>query len=469
MSSRGEPEGDVDTTAVDDLDDLWNRSVGYQQSRLFHEFFRFPFADAPESEPPLEKPVFGGYARRAVEHAPTIVLVGGLLALLEVELGQPLPSLDGVDPGLGVLAVTLAGAGVLGTTLLARTQLFPSTWSAVRATFVYALVAVLLCGAVAATYLRLVGSLGDTILVAAGFLLASLFGAALAHDAVIRLEATLDDLAGIEIFRLPAEYEPSLVEPVSVGWLGVPFSRWVAALVVGVLAVVWSLGRGPQGLNSNVLFVVNVLVDFVIVVFLVRVLVVNRRLHRWLQDGVDPDEPTVVYSPFHPDGLGGFGLLGRAAMRVNHMIVLAGLFYVYRIMVVGLRFPVPATLDGQAVWLLNYLGPIGIYVAVVSLWLYYTIWEMHRQMVRRKRSKQSAVQLYLAGETDVTDSDGAAPALDERTRVVLETLDAETVLSRLDAAPTWPVRSRTLYGIVVTNSLPVVLSVLQVAATFAST
>ena len=189
--------------------------------------------------------------------------------------------------------------------------------------------------------------------------------------------------------------------------------------------------------------------------------------------GGAPIEPD--YLPYHADGRGGYRDIGKLAMRINFIVIIAGVYYVHRAYVAGLRTspsaPDPAFaplyadtlgIAGAAnleaiFWSINYLGPVLLYILVVGFWFYYTFWEIHKRMRKLKRDTILRVQHHnrLNGkypESPYVRTD--APS--SRERPLGDLFDRTDLYD----APEWPVDSRRLGWILTGNVLPILLSVL---------
>lgn len=156
------------------------------------------------------------------------------------------------------------------------------------------------------------------------------------------------------------------------------------------------------------------------------------------------------YKPFHPDEHGGYRALGRFATRVNIMLVVAGGYVSYRFVTGGL--PQFRAISGESfvellTWGISFVAPFLVYLAVVILWLYFSFWRMHRQMQRGRREK---IQILQQRARDAVDED------EERAETQMEDLNLDApAWESLRNAPVWPIKRRSLLGIAVLDTLPV--------------
>lgn len=158
------------------------------------------------------------------------------------------------------------------------------------------------------------------------------------------------------------------------------------------------------------------------------------------------------YKPFHPDEHGGYRALGRFATRVNLILVVGGGYVAFRFVTGGLtHLQGFANASGLwiANWVVSFLGPIVVYVAVVVLWLYFSFWRMHRQMRRGRREKIEKLQRQAREDVEDENSPNDTHMED------LE-LDAP-VWESLQGAPVWPIQRRSLMGVIVLDSMPILV------------
>jgi hypothetical protein len=103
-------------------------------------------------------------------------------------------------------------------------------------------------------------------------------------------------------------------------------------------------------------------------------------------------------------------------------------------------------------WVISFLGPMVVYAAVVVLWVYFSFWRIHRQMRRGRREKIQKLQ------RQARDGDGDdAPSTDNE----MEDLELDApVWESLQGAPVWPIKRRSLAGIVVLDTVPILVTLL---------
>lgn len=165
-------------------------------------------------------------------------------------------------------------------------------------------------------------------------------------------------------------------------------------------------------------------------------------------------EDYLDYKPFHPDEHGGYRALGRFATRVNLMLAVGGGYVAFRFVTGGLTHLHGFT-DGSVLWVvtwvISFLGPMVVYAGVVVLWVYFSFWRIHRQMRRGRREKIQALQRQA--RDDVEDD----PSNDSR----MEDLELDApAWESLQGAPVWPIKRRSLLGIVVLDAVPILVTLL---------
>lgn len=184
------------------------------------------------------------------------------------------------------------------------------------------------------------------------------------------------------------------------------------------------------------LFVIAVLYDVFILVYMFTELL--RR-------------DVLTYQPFHPDDHGGFRDLGRFATRVNTILLVAGGYVAYRFYAEGiLNIPsggLSPSLLGVT-WVVLYLGPIAAYVFLVLFWLYHSFWRLHQKMEQGRQRRIEELQRRANTNNretskDFADLEADAPAWES-----------------LREAPTWPIKRQGLFGILVIDAIPVIITFL---------
>jgi amino acid permease len=107
-------------------------------------------------------------------------------------------------------------------------------------------------------------------------------------------------------------------------------------------------------------------------------------------------------------------------------------------------------------WLVNFLGAILLYAAIVIVWFYYTFWEMHKQMVKQKKVKILRYQLeFRQSDNEGDDGDDDAQTTVEKP---IGELDDKEYWQELYDAPVWPINTQKMSAVVTGNLLPIALS-----------
>lgn len=300
-------------------------------------------------------------------------------------------------------------------------------------------------------------ALEDNVLFASGLFLAMLVAGMVVYDTLIRTENMLANLGRTAILENKAgyqEFKRNLRKKLGQRLFGSPMhvSTAFSVLFVAQFAVFWWVADGPHGMGSPTLLVVNVVLDILLMIGVYQFVLVLSEFRPLLGRGYRSDAGLVrlQYRPFHSDGRGGFRDLGRAAMRINGLIIIAGLFYGYRIFVQGSRSLTPAIvadpLSAPAlVWGFNYVFPMLVYGVVAAGWLYFTFWQLHVKMV-----KQRETMILERQRARRMDADGPDKPLGDYE-------DAE-LWRDLGDAPVWPVDNRQLTTLVTANAVPVFLT-----------
>lgn len=412
-----------------------------------------------------------GTVRVALRFTPLIVVfaLAGYVLVTElsadaVALSALLPS--GVTPSPLFVAGLVVWLGLLVIPLQAA-DIRPSA-GVPRAVAVYgtllvllAGVAVVVLGSPAVDLLSVPAAVAGpewTILNPVGLLAVLLVGGTVLYDTVLRLETTLThlpekrpavvDSPAAEDGRTYGDFLADLQDALrsvlfDVDVLGrrlVLPTRHVFALVF-VLPLLWSrlaavAGHGGIGALlvdrpvQVLVALVPYVLDFLLVVLVFQFLVITAAVYRLFAPDPPPDRFALSYAPDHPDGAAGFHEFGAYAARVNLLLVLAGLYVVYRIYALGLPLlEGSGGLAGAATadWAVLFLGPLAVYVVAALLWLYLSFWRMHRYM---ERGRRQAVRRAARSDTE--------PDLDA-----------------VERAPVWPIDTRHLAGAITLDLLPV--------------
>jgi hypothetical protein len=250
------------------------------------------------------------------------------------------------------------------------------------------------------------------------------------------------------------------------------YGHLFAVIVLSQFVLIWSF-KGPigTGLWSNLLL--GVVVDVVVLVGVYNFLVGITFLRDLLKGACETEDGVALepsYLPFHPDRRGGYADIGKLAMRINLIVILVGAYYAYRAYISGIRTfpqssdlsftPLYADLVGieqtqtleMVFWVINYLGPVVLYVLVVSVWFYFTFWEFHRNMKKQKKDLILRQQSKRRADAE-TSTERPLPLGDFEDRA-----DWQALYN----APEWPIDTRRLGGLITANFAPVVLAVLTV-------
>jgi hypothetical protein len=394
----------------------------------------------------------------------TMVLMTGLY------LSIPLVE-SGVDPVWVYLppitpenALWMLGAVVLWGllfTMFAKADLITDYGELFKPAIVYGLFGLLLAGVVFSLFLvwqsDSPAQLPANVVFGSGFLFAAYISGLIAYDLLIRTENMMDNFGEKNIIQNKAGYNDvlfeDLKEKMSLNVAGVPLAYVFGVLFTLQLVAFWHIQDGPHQLNSTIALVCNAFFDGILMTAVFQFLILIKELNTLLEDRWEKDGQQVklTFQPFHPDGRGGFRDLGRAAMQVNVLVIIAGLYYAYRLFVQGLRaLPVGgfSAMDGTnaVVWLVDFAGPIVLYSVVSVVWLYYTFWTTHLKMARDKEKmildRQSSKRMETGAELDEP----------------IGGLSDREAYEELLSSPVWPLDSRQLQTVVLSNIIPVFLT-----------
>lgn len=141
---------------------------------------------------------------------------------------------------------------------------------------------------------------------------------------------------------------------------------------------------------------------------------------------------------------------------MNVLLILGGLYVTYRLYVQGAR-DLPATevaLDTALtldvfVWLMSYVGPVVVLIAVAFAWLYYSFWTLHVKMAHeRERAYVEWTRRRREDESDALPRDTPLGTVE----------DATDWQERRAPAPVWPVDGRLLASLVSSSLAPLLLA-----------
>lgn len=230
-----------------------------------------------------------------------------------------------------------------------------------------------------------------------------------------------------------------------------PMQHWYRparlAGIFGMIVVLISLLISFQSivdsieLSTSTLFVVFSIIDETIIaitralLFIVAInfVILVAMLRKFAEN--DNNFPTLRFHPYHPDELGGFRDIGKFATRVNVILILGGIYAVYRMIILDITDPIVGVL------------PIIIYGGVTITWFYLSFWKLHLRMV-------DGIRKWL--------TEGGNPS-DEPT---IGGFQDEPSWDEIRALPRWPVSSSRLTQLTTANLAPVVLGLFEIIQPF---
>lgn len=494
--SGGDASGDGDGSSVEEPTHVWTRPDTEGDGHTGNEgilpiddlhLHRYcavpPFDDWREPDGDGVR-FLDGPMRTGLRNTPTAIAVVVALLLLGAELS---PEVQGVSVFLPDLPLVAAPVAVLLAVvwagmvwLLFGAGLLEGEDTA-KGLVVYGLLATLAVGTAGSVYLVVTAedptALPTNVVYVSGYLLMLCLCGMLVYDGMLKTEHLFESLpekllvdeADRDAYeQFLGNLSADLSDEVDLPVVGpVPTYAVFAPLFVSQFAAVWLLQSGPQGLGWWLNFLVNVTLNLFIVAVAFQFLVLIKGFHDLVTGSVevtDGEGNTVrrdllTYRPFHPDGRGGFRDFGKFATRVNLILIVGGLYTIFRLYVQGARSPVFDPTGGvlgalgvggevaPLVWLVSYVGPVLAYAAAAAAWLYYSFWQLHVKMARdRERQYTEWVRERRRAE-DGTD----APLGD------LD--DAVDWLERRQNAPVWPIRSQQLFSLVSGTFVPLLFSV----------
>jgi hypothetical protein len=427
----------------------------------------FPQGDAPDGVETAEFEFISGFPRQILRHTPLVILLSTVFLFASAEfvpgvtgLSTFLPALTGAN--LGLIAVSLALWPPLIWALSTADML--SIQEFVDALVTYGLVVALGAGVGLSLYLPTTVDhprmLDPNVVFLSGYLLTLLIGGMLLYDAVLKIEHLFVAIGKHDVVGNEQRY-PSFLSKLSaalrVEVAGIRSSHVFGVLFASQFAIVWIIGNGPQDLNFLPGLAINVFLDVILVIATFQFLVLVQYFHRLMNFTDSFADVELTYQPFHVDGHGGFRDLGRFALHINVIIIIAGLYLAFRLFVQGGRALPPGGIPGfetdiaMVIWTANYMVPVVAYALAAGSWLYYSFWQMHRKMSHEKES------LFSGQGTRDLDVERDAAAGDPVTRFP-DGPDWESYT----LAPTWPVDPSQLKSIVTGNLVPLVIPVFNI-------
>ncbi|OYR58304.1 hypothetical protein [Halorubrum halodurans] len=399
-----------------------------------------------------------GITRLLLRHLPTVVLVSmalyfGINLARAVATGDLRLALPRVTLRGGAVLVGGLGVGSLWAYLVYRLLASVVRGSGLYRSLLFLATAVpLVAGTVHAVYgaVTATGRAADPALtVQAGYFLFVLVAGHLVYDGLaLKAENLFARLRDSTIVSQPAydefyaELAATVGDTLAVGPISMPRSA-AFALVVALGPLALPVIVSPWAGWGEVAYVVYSVVTLFVIAMLYDVFLLVYEFTDLLRRDV------LTYQPFHPDDHGGFRDLGRFATRVNVILVVAGGYVAYRFYAEGL-LNVPSgglepTLLGLT-WVVLYVAPVAAYALLALFWLYHSFWRLHRKMEEGRQKRIEELQRATDGEDrrprrDFSDLDVAAPAWES-----------------LRDAPTWPIKRQGLFGILVMDAVPVVIT-----------
>lgn len=448
-----------------------------------------PARHAKEDGGPENFEFISGTPRWLLRHTPLVVLTVALIFLVSAELS---PQVEGVSAIVSVVAPENAWLGlaallpwpILGWLLSSVGILDFRDVS--KALAVYGIGLLLLVGT-AYSFLTVSlaedpSMLSDNIVYTSGWLLTLFIGGILLYEGMLKIEYLFANLGERDIVQNPDAYEEFLDElnaalrrdflrddlatilPGRAGeWIHevgertipVPSSHVFAVLFAGQFGAAWALRDGPQNLGFVVTLAGNVALDLIIVVASFQFLIVIAYFNRLLNNDFvssDGERIDLTSEPFHFDGRAGFRDLGRFAIQINVILILAGLYCVYRLYVTGGRVLGTEGIMGLEgvdllLWTFSYLVPVLALALAAGAWIYYSYWAMHQKMERDRKN------LCLQYQGTSERKGGEVPAVGDR----MDSFETGPDWTYIQSTPTWPLDNQQLVSMVSGTLSPVLL------------
>ena len=424
--------------------------------------------------------------RLALRNVPLIVFATLIAVVVEAEVNPNADGLSVLIPDLPVAPLLSLGVLPAGLLLLFAYSEITDLETVFKASFVYGLLGVLLVGTLFGGY-RTVSTSGDPavspyVVYVFPTLFFTLLIGLFAYDLLLRGEYMFSNLGELNVIDgdryAESEEYGELGETLSAGIGLLRYGHFFMILILVQFTVIWSFG-GPLGTGLYVSIAFNIGINVLVLTGVFNSLVgfvFFRKLVTGQVRGKDGASVGPGYLPYHSDGRGGYRDIGRMAMRINVILILAGMYYAYRGYMSGLRTYPPTTelsfaplyaellgIAGEETveilfWVINYLGPVLLYVLVVAFWFYYTFWEIHKRMVKLKQD--TILRLQHANRLErMSDATGEQK---EDLALVETPLGELPDRTELYDAPEWPVNSQRIGWLLTGNVLPILLSVLTV-------
>lgn len=399
-----------------------------------------------------------GITRQLLRHLPTILAISMVLyfginfaqAVVtgEVQFALPQLTLRG-----GAVLMGGLGVGLLWVYLVYRLLASVISGSGMyRSLLFFATALPLVAGTTYAVYkaLTVAGSGAEPALtVQAGYFLFVLIAGHLVYDGLaLKTENLFTQMRDSSIVSQPAynefytELTATLGDTLTVGPISIPRSA-AFALVVALGPLMLPVIVTPWAGWGEIAYLVYSIVTLFVIAMLYDVFLLVYKFTDLLQRDI------LTYQPFHPDDHGGFRDFGRLATRVNVILVVAGGYVAYRFYAEGLlNIPsggIEPTLLGLT-WVVLYIAPIAAYALLALFWLYHSFWRLHQKMEEGRQKRIEELQRTTDGEDqqprqDFADLEVSAPAWES-----------------LRDAPTWPIKRQGLFGILVMDAVPVVIT-----------
>jgi hypothetical protein len=427
-----------------------------------------------------------GTPRWLLRHTPLVILVVGLVFLVSAELSPQVQGISAITavvmPSNPLLLAAIVVPGPVLLWLLASTGILDAR-DVGKAVVVNGMGLLLLVGTGYSFLLVATAenpaALPDNIVFTSGYLLTLFVGGHLLYEGMLKIEFLFANLGDRDIVQNPDAYEEFLdelkaalrrdflqddlasllpgragewVREVGKNRIPVPTSHVFGVLVSVQFGVLWAFRNGPQNLDFSVTLIGNVALNILIVTATFQFLVVIAYFNRLLTNDFvasDGSRVNLTSEPFHYDGRAGFKDLGRFAIQINVILILAALYCVYRLYVQGGRVVGVNGLTELAgteavMWAASYLVPVLALGLAGGAWLYYSYWAMHQKMQRDREF----LCLKFQGSRD---TDGEVPAVGDR----MEDFTTGPDWTYIQTTPTWPVNNQRLVSMVSGTLSPV--------------